>query len=168
MNMPASEQGVDRTRYMLVPRTLIFLTRGREVLLLKGAKDKRLWAGLYNGVGGHVEPGEDILSAARRELQEETRLTVPDLWLCGTVTVDTQVNPGVGIFVYKGEYTGDERASSPEGALEWVQYPGVEKLPLVSDLVALLPRIMKMKKGETPFSAHSQYNEAGELVISFA
>ena len=49
--MPANDQGVNLERYMLVPRTLIFLTRGDQVLLLKGAADKRLWAGLYN-VGG--------------------------------------------------------------------------------------------------------------------
>ncbi|MDP3183744.1 MAG: NUDIX domain-containing protein, partial [Anaerolineales bacterium] len=67
--MPASEQGVSRDRYMLIPRTLIFLRRGDSVLLIKGAPHKRLWANKYNGVGGHLERGEDVLSAARRELQ---------------------------------------------------------------------------------------------------
>ena len=65
--MPASEQGVDFSRYMLIPRVLIFLRRGNSVLLLKGAPTKRLWAGKYNGVGGHVEAGEGILSAAQRK-----------------------------------------------------------------------------------------------------
>lgn len=64
--MPSSDQGINRERYMLIPRMLIFLRRGESVLLLKGAPTKRLWAGKYNGVGGHVERGEDILSAARK------------------------------------------------------------------------------------------------------
>ena len=165
--MSASEQGVDRQRYMLMPRTLIFLTRGNEVLLLKGAPHKRLWAGLYNGVGGHIEKGEDVLSAAKRELQEETGITLPELWFCGTITVDTQENPGVCIFVFKGSYSRDETPKSTDGTLEWLKIDQIYQLPLVSDLSVLLPKVLNMRPGQAPFSAHSNYNEAGEMVISF-
>jgi 8-oxo-dGTP diphosphatase len=72
--MPGSDQVVSRDRYSLIPRCLIFLQRADEVLLFKGSPDKRLWPGRYNGVGGHIERGEDVLSAARRELLEETGL----------------------------------------------------------------------------------------------
>jgi 8-oxo-dGTP diphosphatase len=64
--MTKEEQGLTDDRYVVVPRTLIFIKRENSVLLLKGAPDKRLWANLYNGVGGHVERGKDVLSAARR------------------------------------------------------------------------------------------------------
>ena len=101
--MPSSDQDVTRDRYTLIPRTLIFLTRGERVLLLKGAPHKRLWADRYNGVGGHIERGEDVLTSARRELAEETGLQCPGLWLCGVVTVDTGQEPGIGIYVLKGE-----------------------------------------------------------------
>ena len=52
--MPKSDQGVRNDRYKIIPRTLIFVTRGEQVLLLKGAEHKRLWANQYNGIGGHV------------------------------------------------------------------------------------------------------------------
>ena len=68
--MPIADQGVSSDRYQLIPRTLIFLTRGESVLLLKGAPNKRIWANRYNGVGGHIERGEDAHTAARRELLE--------------------------------------------------------------------------------------------------
>ena len=86
--MPVSDQGIRQHRYMLIPRTLIFVTHEDQLLLIQGAPGKRLWAGRYNGIGGHVEQGEDFLSAAKRELDEETGLNDIDLWLCGTVTID--------------------------------------------------------------------------------
>ena len=87
--MPKSDQGITKDRYMLIPRTAIFVRRepAGEYLLIKGALTKRLWAGKYNGLGGHVERGENVLFSAQRELLEETGL-LADLWLCGTVIVD--------------------------------------------------------------------------------
>lgn len=162
--MPASEQGVNLDRYMLVPRTLVFLTQGEQVLLLKGDKSKHLWAGLYNGVGGHVEQGEAVLSSALREVLEETGLTPTRLWLCGTLTIDTQTNPGVCVFVFKGECGEAKLNFSHEGTLEWVKFTDVERLPLVTDLMVLLPKIRKMVFGDPPFSARSYYDETDHLV----
>jgi 8-oxo-dGTP diphosphatase len=154
--MPVAEQGISLDRYMLIPRVLIFIRRGEKFLLIKGAPTKRIWADKYNGVGGHVEPGEDVLSAARRELLEETGFTA-DLWLCGTVVVETERNPGIGMYVFSGESPQGEQRESTEGSLEWIPFEKINELPVVEDLSVLLNRIQKMQRGDMPFSAHSQY-----------
>jgi 8-oxo-dGTP diphosphatase len=162
------DQGVNLERYMLVPRTLIFLTRGERILLLKGAQDKRLWAGQYNGIGGHIEQGEDILSSARRELKEESGLESPDLRLCGVVTVDTGTNPGVCIYVFTGKCSSGEPNLSQEGSLEWVRASELDHLPIVTDLPLLISKILEQKPGAAPFLAHSYYSKNEELMVVFA
>jgi 8-oxo-dGTP diphosphatase len=166
--MPASDQGITDDRYMLIPRTLIFATCGDEVLLFRGAPDKRLWADRYNGIGGHVEPGEDVLGAARREFHEETGLGPPDLRLCGVITINTEINIGVGIYVFRGEMSAKKTPGpTEEGTPTWIAQEEIESFPLVEDLYTILPRVLAIRRGEPPFSAHYSYDEADDLVIRF-
>jgi 8-oxo-dGTP diphosphatase len=163
--MPQSDQGITKDRYILIPRTAIFIRRGDEILLIKGAPTKRLWAGKYNCLGGHVERGEDILSAAERELMEEAGITA-DLWLCGTVIVDSG-EVGICLYVFAGDNPEGEVKSSKEGAVEWVRLDAVSHLPVVEDLPVLLSKIQSMRRGDPPFSARSFYDEKENLIVMF-
>ena len=166
--MPISDQDHTTLRYTLIPRTLIFLTHQDHILLIKGAPHKRLWANLYNGIGGHVERGEDLLTAAKRELVEETGLTDVKLWLCGTITIDTNDNPGIVIFVFRGDCVAGELKESIEGTLAWVSLDHVFSLPLVEDLYQLLPRVLKTPIDSRNFSALYSYDECDQLIVRFS
>lgn len=166
--MSLSDQGLKQPRYQIIPRTLVFITLGERVLLIKGAPTKRLWANRYNGIGGHIERGEDVLNAARREIAEETGLQIQDLWMCGVVLVDGDDRTGVGIFVLRGEAASADLQPSDEGSLEWVPSERIKELPVVEDLPVLLKRALAMKPGQPPFAAHSSYSPDGQLVVHFS
>jgi len=163
------EQNINPSRYQVIPRTLIFVTRKDSLLLLpvapKGGKITR-WTGRLNGLGGHVERGEDILTSARRELQEEAGIQA-DLWLCGALMVDTGASPGIGLYLFTGEYTSGELHSSAEGAPAWHPWQEVENLPLLEDLPPLLQRIRLLRRGDPPFLAISSPDPQGKMQVRF-
>ena len=122
--MPQSDQGIDvslqRQRYRVIPRTLVFITRGDYVLLLRGSPQKRIWANKYNGIGGHIERNEDIYFAALREVREETGLDVEGLRLVGLINIDGDQPTGIMLFVFTAQSRAGDPIPSAEGALEWI------------------------------------------------
>ncbi len=167
--MPASEQGLahSRHRYKLIPRVLCFVTHGADVLLIKGAPTKKIWAGKYNGLGGHVEPGEGAAAAARREIREEAGLAVRALRLRGVVTIQTGEADGIGLYVFTAEALSRDVTASAEGALAWTPAGRVTELDLVEDLFTLLPRVLAQLPADPPFSAHYHYDEHDRWIITF-
>ncbi|MGC9399036.1 MAG: NUDIX hydrolase [Anaerolineae bacterium] len=158
--MRPEEQRDRRQRYTVVPRVLIFLTRGEQVLLLKGAPTKRLWANRYNGLGGHVEPDETPYQAALREVREESGLTPDTLTLRAIVHVTMPQPPGVVLFVFVGEASQGVPHPSAEGEPTWIARDALVGLPLVEDLYALLPRVLA--PGDVIFG-HYRFTDEGAV-----
>ncbi len=168
--MGRSEQGVQASaeRYNVIPRVLVFVRNGGDVLLLKGAPTKRIWADRYNGVGGHVEPDEDVYAAARRETYEETGLAVRDLRFEGLINIDAGAPTGIMLAVFTARSESRETVPSVEGTLEWVPLAQLDAYDLVEDIPVLLARIAARVDGAPPFFARYWYDNGDRLRIAFA
>lgn len=166
--MPKSDQRLNHPRYQVIPRTLIFLfDHLSRVLLLKGAPDKRLWAGKYNGIGGHLESHESVLEGALRELKEETGIEGVGLWLCAQIMVTVNDQQGVALFVFKGEVEDVPLTDSIEGTLEWVDMIELGELPLVEDLKVILPKVATQNRAAGVLFGKSYYDDQDRLVVTF-
>ena len=86
-------------------------------------KPTNSWSGL-TFPGGHVEPGETVISSVIREVREETGLTVSDLISTGYIQWYNPVKQSnYFVFLFKtGSFTG-ELKSSQEGKVSWMTLP---------------------------------------------
>jgi len=150
------------SRHVVVPRTLCFVLSGDDVLVIKRALHKRIFPGKINGVGGHVEQGEDVTTSAAREIFEETGLAVTDLWLAGVVHVDSRLGqaeplpdaslPGVMVFVFTADAPNRDVQASDEGELLWVPLTAVDGLDWVDGDPGLLRRALEARAANRAFS----------------
>ncbi|VDG25494.1 GrpB family protein [Lactiplantibacillus mudanjiangensis] len=110
----------DRTvRAELVNMCLIRNPETNEVVVENKIDAK--WTGL-TFPGGHVDPGESQVHAMKREVLEETGLTVNHLQLVGTVTwvENAAGDVSLGTLYTTTDYSGDLLPGSYEGAISWL------------------------------------------------
>lgn len=107
---------------------------GQRVLLIhRNRRPDDAHFGKYNGLGGKLDAGEDVVACLRREVREESSLECDELVLRGTISW-----PGFGKhgeswfgFIFRiDRFHGTPRSDNPEGALEWIEVARVLELPL--------------------------------------
>ena len=126
------ESGVlEIARKTVFPYTLVYVRNKHEVLLIKKPADSWVYPERWLGLGGKVEPGEDIQSSAIREVREESGLVVPSLTLRGTFTYIRENRAGTLYIFVATEYEGEVLKQTTEGILRWHR---ISKLPTLADL----------------------------------
>ncbi len=90
-----------------------------RILMCKRVKEPYL--GLYNLVGGHIEDGEDGISAAYRELFEETGIKETDIELKHLMDF-TYYNQGCYVEVWCGRLKYDVQLKEELHPLLWLDF----------------------------------------------
>ncbi len=106
--------------------------RSQVLMIHRNKRPGDLHFGKFNGLGGRLERGEDIVTGMRREILEESGLVADHLRLRGTISW-----PGFGkdgedwfgfIFLIES-WHGELNAGNHEGTLEWVPLNALFTLP---------------------------------------
>ena len=86
-------------------------------------RSKNPYKGKLNFVGGKVEPGEDGVAAAYRELEEETSITHNDITLIQLMDM-TYYTYHIQIQVYIGRLNKELTVAGEENQLIWLDADG--------------------------------------------
>ncbi len=125
--------------------TLCFVREGDKILL--GMKKRGFGAGRWNGFGGKVNPGENILEAAKRELQEESGLVADEMNLVGVISFEYDYQDyltEVSVFDIKS-YAG-VLSESEEMRPEWFALGNIPYKEMWPDDLIWLPEFLNGKK----------------------
>lgn len=155
-----------QNRPVLTPilATLGYVTDGHDVLLIhRNKRPDDLHYGHYNGLGGKLEPDEDVAAGMRREIAEESGLAVEAMTLRGTISWPGFGHHGADWFGFLFRITawqGTAHAGNHEGTLEWVPLERLPELPMWPSDRLFLP--MVFDDDPTPFHGCMPF-EHGEM-----
>ena len=101
--------------------TLCFIRQKDRILLLN--REKPMWMGSWNGIGGKFEKGETPTSCALREAYEETGIELEDVIFKGTIhrIIDKTLTGVMYIFLadIPDSYAYATPIKTCEGILDW-------------------------------------------------
>ena len=96
---------------------MVYNQMGDKLLMCKRRKDP--YKGLNNLVGGKIEPGEEGLAAAYRELWEETGITKADITLRHMMDFTYYATDPCYVEVYVGRLRAERAVAGEENELFW-------------------------------------------------
>ena len=143
--------------------------RRRVLMVHRNARAHDQHLGKYNGLGGKLDPHEDVVAGMRREIREEAGIECDALTLRGTISW-----PGFGkhgedwlgfVFVVT-QFSGEPFTSNPEGSLEWIEVKRLLELPLWEGDRHFLPLVFDADA--RPFHGVMPYRDGRMMSWSFA
>lgn len=146
----------------------IFVKKGNQYLMIERSKDKKYAPGFLNPVGGKVDVNENPYIAAKREILEESGLTVKNLKLEAIILEIDPEKEGVNwlIFEFIADYESGELTDTVEGKLVWLPKQELleNKHRMFPSLKKLIDNILNPDDG-TIFATF-YYNDNQEIIES--
>lgn len=136
---------------------LLFLLRDDEILL--AMKKRGFGAGLWNGAGGKVAPGETIEQALVREAEEEIGVT--PLEYTKVATHDFQFPDGTSdmqVHTYLSTKWSGDPTESEEMAPRWFKISDIPYDDMWQDDPLWLPLVLRGKLLQTKFTFDTNNN----------
>jgi len=107
--------------------------RRQTLLVHRIAREDDDHLGKYNGLGGKMEAGEDIVTCMRRELREEATIECLEMTLRGTINwtgFGPKGEDWLGFIFRIERFDGEVPDSNEEGRLEWHPIDTLHELPM--------------------------------------
>ena len=142
--------------------TLCYIEKdGSYLMMHRTKKEQDENAGKWIGIGGHMKEDETPEECVRREIIEETGLTVDNLKLRGILTFILPAWGNELTFLYTASTKEEVSRECLEGVLKWIPVDEVMDLPLWEGDRAFLPLL---KEEKDCFSMKLVYDEEGHLL----
>ena len=158
--------------YMPIVATLGYVLspdRQRVLMVHRNARADDQHLGKYNGLGGKLEPDEDVLACMRREIREEAGIECAQLGLRGTLSwpgFGEQGEDWLGFIFLITRYRGEPWQRNAEGELHWVERAHLLSLPMWEGDRHFLPLVFD--EDPRPFHGVMPYGDGRPLSWSFS
>lgn len=142
----------EKQRYTALVRTLIFVFRNDELLMMKYSgkgdnqtKEKADRKDIYNPIGGHVEEAEDIIQNAMKEAREEAGITLLNPKIKGVININGFAGKNMINFIITGETRDEVVSETVEGELHWIKLADIGSLNTFADIQPILDILSELK-----------------------
>lgn len=143
--------------------------RSRCLMVHRNARPGDNHLGKYNGLGGKLEPDEDVMAGMRREIREEAGIECESLQLRGTLSwpgFGKQGEDWLGFIFLVDRFRGEPPARNAEGDLHWVELARLGELPLWEGDRHFLPLVFD--GDPRPFHGVMPYRQGRMLSWSYS
>ena len=115
----------------IVKTTLSYIRKdGQYLMLYRNKKENDINEGKWIGVGGKFEKGESADACMKREVFEETGLTVTDFHYYGVIRFYEEGGETILMYLYTvDDFEGEAKTECDEGILKWVPEEELLSLP---------------------------------------
>ncbi len=138
--------------------TLLFLTKEDKILL--AMKKRGYGENLWNGVGGKVNPDEDVIDAAKRECYEEISVSPLNMAKRAEIVFESNNEEDrFNVTVYTCDKWDGEPIESEEMAPKWFNISEIPYHQMWSDDYYWLPEILAGKN----FTAKFLFDDKGNI-----